>query len=309
MTLILNDWPESQLGPAWVTIGKFDSVHLGHQKLIEELIEHAKADDVQSIVLTFWPHPKVYFDQKTEDFILNNREEKRALLIKTGVDRILCLPFNQQLAEMTAEEFLSKLNGLVPLKGLLVGERFALGKDKGGTGKALQDICDRLGFPCIHIPPVLLDGEVVSSQRIRRELDAGRVDCVARLLGRPYSLSGNVAPGNKLGSKLGFPTANLYFDVQRKLPRFGVYATRVELEGKTYQGVTSVGVRPTFQDGNFPSVETLLLDFNQDIYGKLMTVNFVKYLRDEVKYDQIQDLIDQIEQDKIDARRALSHGF
>ena len=309
MTLILNDWPESQLGPAWVTIGKFDSVHLGHQKLIEELIEHAKADDVQSIVLTFWPHPKVYFDQKTEDFILNNREEKRALLIKTGVDRSLCLPFNQQLAEMTAEEFLSKLNGLVPLKGLLVGERFALGKDKGGTGKALQDICDRLGFPCIHIPPVLLDGEVVSSQRIRRELDAGRVDCVARLLGRPYSLSGNVAPGNKLGSKLGFPTANLYFDVQRKLPRFGVYASRVELEGKIYQGVTSVGVRPTFQDGNFPSVETLLLDFNQDIYGKLMTVNFVKYLRDEVKYDQIQDLIDQIEQDKIDARRALSHGF
>ena len=309
MTLIMNDWPESQIAPAWVTIGKFNSVHLGHQKLIKELIEHAKADNVQSIVLTFWPHPKMYFNQTTENYILNNREEKRALLTKTGIDRILCLPFNQQLAEMTAEEFLSKLYSLVPLKGLLVGERFALGKDKEGTGEVLQDICDRLGFPCIHIPPVLLDGEVVSSHKIRRELDEGRVDLVARLLGRPYSLTGNVAPGNKRGSKLGFPTANLYFDVQRKLPRFGVYATQVELEGKTYQSVTGVGVRPTFQDGNFPSVEALLLDFNEDIYGKLMTVNFVKYLRDEVKYDKIQDLIDQIEQDKIDARRALSHGI
>jgi len=305
---MINDWPEKPLEPAWITIGNFDGVHLGHQALIAELITHARQDKVLAVALTFWPHPRVYFAQEVEGFYLNDRTEKNELLAKTGLDVILCLPFNQQLADLDTQQFLRKLNSLVPLKGLLVGENFALGKGRQGTGNVLQSVCSAMGVPCLDIPPVMLDGQVISSQRIRQTLDSGEVEQTARLLGRPYVLTGYVAPGKHRGAKLGFPTANLYFDIQRKLPRFGVYATFVEVDGLIYQGVTSVGIRPTFDDGRFPSVETLLLDFDADIYGKLIQVKFVKFLRDEIKYDQIEDLIDQIEQDKIDARRILDHG-
>ena len=308
MSRMINDWPEKPLEPAWITIGNFDGVHLGHQALIAELITHARQDKVLAVALTFWPHPRVYFTQEVEGFYLNDRTEKNELLAKTGLDVILCLPFNQQLADLDTQQFLRKLNSLVPLKGLLVGENFALGKGRQGTGNVLQSVCSAMGVPCLDIPPVMLDGQVISSQRIRQTLDSGEVEQTARLLGRPYVLTGYVAPGKHRGAKLGFPTANLYFDIQRKLPRFGVYATFVEVDGLIYQGVTSVGIRPTFDDGRFPSVETLLLDFDADIYGKLIQVKFVKFLRDEIKYDQIEDLIDQIEQDKIEARRILDHG-
>jgi riboflavin kinase/FMN adenylyltransferase len=172
----------------------------------------------------------------------------------------------------------------------------------------LQGVCSLLNVHCLEIPPVMLDGQVISSHRIRQTLDSGEVEQTARLLGRPYVLSGYVAPGKHRGSKLGFPTANLYFDIQRKLPRYGVYATLVEVDGQTYQGATSVGIRPTFDDVKFPSVETLLLDFDANIYDKLIHVKIVKYLRDEIKYDHLEDLINQIEQDKNDARRILDYG-
>jgi len=305
---MINDWPENPLEPAWITIGNFDGVHLGHQELISSLITHARQDNALSVALTFWPHPRVYFTQEVEGFYLNDRDEKKDLLSQTGLDVILCLPFNQHLADLDTMQFMTKLNSLIPMRGLLVGENFALGKGRQGTGNVLQGVCSLIGVPCLDIEPVMLDGQVISSQRIRQTLDAGAVEQTARLLGRPYVLSGPVAPGKHRGSKLGFPTANLYFDIQRKLPRFGVYATLVEVDGQTFQGVTSVGIRPTFDDGKFPSVETLLLDFDEDIYGKLIHVKFVRFLRDEIKYNHIQDLIDQIEQDKIDSRRILDHG-
>lgn len=309
MSILINDWPEKPLEPAWITIGNFDGVHLGHQQLIANLITRAKRDNALSVAVTFYPHPRVYFTQEVEGFYLNDREEKNELLAKTGLDVILILPFNQQLADLDTQQFMTKLNSLIPLKGLLVGENFALGKGRQGTGNILQGVCSQIGVPCLDIPPVMLDGQLISSQRIRHTLDIGAVEETARLLGRPYVLSGPVASGKQRGSKLGFPTANLYFDIQRKLPRFGVYVTLVEVNGQTYQGVTSVGIRPTFDDGNFPSVETLLLDFDANIYNKLIRVRFVKFLRDEIKYDNIEDLINQIEQDKIDARRILDHGI
>ena len=309
MSRMINDWPEKPLEPAWITIGNFDGVHLGHQELISSLIEHARADNVLSVALTFWPHPRVYFTQEVEGFYLNDRPEKKELLAQTGLDVILCLPFNQQLADLDTQQFMTKLNSFVPLKGLLVGENFALGKGRKGTGDVLQGVCMQMGVSCLDIPPVMLDGQVVSSQRIRQTLDSGEVEQTARLLGRPYVLSGLVAPGKHRGTKLGFPTANLYFDIQRKLPHFGVYATLVEVNGQICQGVTNVGIRPTFDDGRKPSVETLLLDFDADIYDKIIHVKFVRFLREEIKYDHIEDLISQIEQDKTDARRILDHGI
>lgn len=308
MSRMVDDWPEEPLEPAWITIGNFDGVHLGHQALIANLITHARQDNAPSVALTFWPHPRVYFTQEVEGFYLNDHAEKNELLAQTGLDVILTLPFNQQLADLDTQQFMTQLNSLVPLKGVLVGENFALGKGRQGTGNILQGVCSLLNVPCLEIPPVMLDGKVISSQRIRQTLDSGEVEQTARLLGRPYVLSGYVAPGKHRGSKLGFPTANLYFDIQRKLPRYGVYATLVEVDGQTYQGATSVGIRPTFDDVKFPSVETLLLDFDANIYDKLIHVKFVKYLRDEIKYDHLEDLINQIEQDKNDARRILDYG-
>lgn len=309
MSRMINDWPEKPLEPAWITIGNFDGVHLGHQELIKGLIAHARADKVLSVAVTFWPHPRVYFTQDVEGFYLNDRAEKNALLAQTGLDVILCLPFNQHLANLDTLQFMTKLNSSIPVKGLLVGENFGLGKGRQGTGDVLQGVCMQIGVPCLDIPPVLLDGQMVSSRRIRETLDSGEVEQTARLLGRPYVLSGFVAPGKHRGSNLGFPTANLYFDIQRKLPRFGVYTTLVDVNGQTFQGVTNVGTRPTFDDGRMPSVETLLLDFDANIYDKLIHVKFVRFLRGEIKYDKIEDLIDQIEKDKSDARRILDHGI
>ena len=308
MSKFYYDWNQKPLDPVWVTIGNFDGVHIGHQYLIRQLISKAKADHVKSLAVTFWPHPRVYFTRDAKGFYLNNSQEKNFMLEKTGLDSILSLSFDEALANLDTDEFLAKLNAVAPMRGLLVGERFALGKDRKGTGKVLNEACNRMGIPCLQIEPLHLDGKIVSSQRIREALQIGDLELVSRLLGRCYQLSGRVAHGKKTGSKLGFPTANLYFDSERKLPRYGIYATKVEICGKIFKGVTNVGIRPTFDDGNAPSVETLLLDFDDNIYNKLIHVKFVHFMRDEIKFDQISDLIDQIENDKKVARRILSHG-
>lgn len=303
------DWNGEPLNPVWATFGNFDSVHIGHQALIAKLISRAKADHVDSLAVTFWPHPRVFFTKESKGFYLNSRKERYSLLEQTGLDNILTLEFDQALANLDAEQFLQKLNRFAPLRGLMVGKGFVLGKNRQGTEEVLRDICDRMGIVIEFVEPLRLEGEVVSSRRIRQALDDGDMALTARLLGRTYQLSGIVAHGNKLGSKLGFPTANIYFDPDRKLPRFGVYVTKVELDGQEYMGVTNVGIRPTFDDGQLPSVETLLLDFDEDIYDKLIHVKFIQFLRDEEKYENIADLIAQIEIDKIDARRILNNAI
>lgn len=309
MSKFYYDWAQQILDPVWVTIGNFDGVHLGHQSLISELITKAKSDHVDSMAVTFWPHPREFFTKDSKGFYLNNSQEKNFLLEKTGLDNILSLNFNSELANLDTAQFLTKLNKIAPLHGLMVGEKFAMGKDRQGTEAVLNEVCNCMGIPCIHIKPLRIDGKVVSSQQIREALKCGDLDLVSRFLGRSYSLSGRVAHGKKTGSKLGFPTANLYFDENRQLPKYGIYATRVELNGKVYQGVTNVGIRPSFDDGNAPSIETLLFDFDDNIYNKLIHVKFIHFLRDEIKFDRISDLIAQIEKDKKEARRILTHGI
>ncbi len=309
MSNFYYDWDHEPLPPVWVTIGNFDGVHRGHQSLIRQLIAKAKASHTASLAVTFWPHPKAFFTRESKGFYLNNSQEKNFLLEKTGLDYVLSLTFNEELANLDTAQFLTKLNQIAPLRGLMVGERFAMGKERKGTETVLNEVCGCMGIPCLHIQPLTIDGEVVSSHRIRHALDLGDLGLVSRLLGRQYSLSGRVAHGKKTGSKLGFPTANLYFDENRKLPRYGIYATMVEVNHRLYQGVTNVGIRPTFDDGNAPSVETLLIDFDDNIYSKLIHVRFVQFLRDEQKFDRIEDLVRQIDKDKNEARRILTNGI
>lgn len=309
MSKFYYDWDQQIPDPVWVTIGNFDGVHLGHQSLISQLIAKARSEYVNSMAVTFWPHPREFFSKEFVGFYLNNSQEKNFLLEKTGLDSVLSLDFNSELANMDSAQFLEKLSKIVPLRGLMVGERFAMGKGRQGNETVLREVCGCLGVPCIHIKPLQIEGKVVSSQQIREALKKGDLGLVTRFLGRTYSLSGRVAHGKKTGSKLGFPTANLYFDEKRQLPKYGIYATKVEVNGKVYQGVTNVGVRPTFDDGNSPSVETLLLDFDDNIYNKLIHVNFIHFLREEKKFETISALVEQIEQDKKEARRILKHGI
>lgn len=309
MSKFYYDWDQQLSDPVWVTIGNFDGVHLGHQSLIQKLIAQAKSEQVKSMAVTFWPHPRELFSKEFVGFYLNNSQEKNFLLEKTGLDSILSLNFDSELANLDAAQFLTKLSKVAPLRGLMVGEKFAMGKERQGTETVIKRACELMGIPCVYIKPLEIDGKVVSSQRIRKTLMQGDMDLVFKLLGRTYSLSGRVAHGKKTGSKLGFPTANLYFDENRQLPKFGIYASKVEVNGKVYQGVTNVGIRPSFDDGNSPSVETLLLDFDDNIYNKLIHVNFIHFLREEKKFDRISDLIEQIKKDKKEARRILTHGI
>ncbi len=309
MSKFYYDWDQQLSDPVWVTIGNFDGVHLGHQSLIRQLIDQAKLDQVKSMAVTFWPHPREFFSKDFVGFYLNNSQEKNFLLEKTGLDNILSLNFDSELANLDAAQFLTKLSKVAPLRGLMVGEKFAMGKERQGTETVIKRACESMGIPCVYIKPLEIDGKVVSSQRIRKTLMQGDMELVFKLLGRTYSLSGRVAHGKKTGSKLGFPTANLYFDENRQLPKFGIYASKVEVNGKVYQGVTNVGIRPSFDDGNSPSVETLLLDFDDNIYNKLIHVNFIHFLREEKKFDRISDLIEQIKKDKKEARRILTHGI
>ena len=308
MQTIITSWPERTDTPTWISIGKFDGVHLGHQALIGRLKEEADQRGHETAVLTFWPHPRVFFNHAGSYFYLTTKEEREKLLLRTGIDQLFVMDFDASLASTEAEAFVDLLLRHYDLKGLVVGQNFKMGKDRGGTLDVLRPILQAAGAELIVVEPYMLEGERVSSERVRRALLQGEPELAARLLGRPYSLTSVVREGKKLGSKLGFPTANQSPPAGKLLPRYGVYATRVKTNGDTYMGVTSVGVRPTFEDTHIPNVETLILDFDGNLYGTILEVSFVQFLRDEIKFERVEDLIAQVEADKENARRILTHA-
>jgi riboflavin kinase/FMN adenylyltransferase len=307
LTRFYEDLPEKLTEPLWITIGNFDGLHLGHQVLLSRLLSLAKAEDMQSGVLTFWPHPRVFFQRADGPFYLTTKGEKQELLKPSGLDLVITLEFNQEIADLSAEAFFDLLTSRMNLKGLVVGENFVLGKNRSGTLDVIRHICAERGIQLEVLPPFSLDGGLVSSARIRAVLEEGDVRQAARLLGRYYFVRSKVIEGKHLGSKLGFPTANQVALEQKILPKYGVYATYVRWNGERYQGITSVGVRPTFEESGKPNIETLLLDFTGNIYHEELTVEFVHFIREEIKFANAQELIDQIEQDKIVARRLLSN--
>jgi riboflavin kinase/FMN adenylyltransferase len=306
LTQFYEDLPEKLTEPLWITIGNFDGLHLGHQALISRLRTLAQAQGTQSGMLTFWPHPRVFFKNYDGPFFLTTKSEKQELLKHSGLDLVITLEFNQAFADLSAEAFFDLLTSRLNLKGLVVGENFALGKNRSGTLEVIDQICSERGIQLEVFPRFSLDGEPVSSARIRKALEEGNVEQAARLLGQLYFVRSQVIEGKRLGSKLGFPTANQLALEQKILLKYGVYATYVRWNGERYQGVTSVGVRPTFEERGQPNIETLLLDFAGNIYHEELTVEFAHFIREEIKFENAKELIDQIEQDKILARRLLS---
>jgi len=284
------------------TIGNFDGVHLGHHHIIDRLAEVSKELNLPSLVITFEPHPREYFAKKNAPARLMKLREKLMVLNELDVDRVLVLFFNESLANKSAEDFIRDiLVNLLGVRHLIVGHDFRFGHDRQGDFELLNKLAPQSGFEVEEIKPVNFQGDRISSNRIRLMLAEGNLDLAAQLLGRPYSMYGRVVHGAKKGQDLGFPTANIY--LHRHLsPVLGVYTVRMHgIADKPICGVANVGNRPTI-DGTRTLLEVHLLDFNQDIYGRNVLVEFVHKLRDEERYESLDLLIVQIGKDVENAK-------
>lgn len=289
-----------------VTIGNFDGVHVGHQRLLAEVVANAKTLGVPSLVITFEPHPFEFFsgDKLTIPRITRLRE-KFSEIATYGVENVLILPFNHELAEISASSFVANiLFALLRPKMVLVGDDFRFGYKRQGDFAMLQSFGAKLGIEVKAMPTVLVGNERVSSTRVRKALAEGDQALAAQLLGRPYSMMGRVSHGDKLGRQLGFRTANIF--LHRKLtPVKGVYAVLVHgLSNEPLPGAANIGTRPTV-DGTQTLLEVHLLNFNQDIYGRYVRVEFCEKLREEIRYETLDLLKEQIAKDVI----ATEHYF
>jgi len=292
-----------------VTIGNFDGVHLGHQAILAQVNAAARRLGIASCAVTFEPHPRELFSPLSAPTRLSSLREKCELLFEQGIDRVQVLRFNRAFAALSADEFIDRVlvKGL-NAKWVMIGDDFCFGAKRSGDFDHLKQAGERLGFE-VHAMPTVKAGEGekamrVSSSAVRELLSAGDVGRAARLLGRPYSISGRVVHGDKLGRKLGWPTANVELRHNRP-PLTGIYAVRVEGLGRPLNGVASLGIRPTVTNSGQIKLEVFIFDFDQDIYGRHIRIDFLKKIRDEEKFADLESLKKQIAQDADDARRFL----
>ncbi len=291
---------------SWVTIGAFDGVHTGHQTLFRKIVEGARQAKCQSVAITFDPLPALFFKRITTDHILTSTKERVALIKKLGVDHVIVLDFTRDFADIDALTFMTEVKKALGLQKLFAGYNFTLGKDQAGTVAVLKEIGQQLDFEVEVVPPIRHGQEIISSSNIRKILKTGDVAKARDYLGRPYVLRGRVVHGESRGSKLGIPTANLSIPGERLLPATGVYATLAHINRKTYLSVTNVGVRPTFDNPlPYPRIEPHLLDTNETFYGKTLTLEFIDYIRPEVRFPDSKALVAQIQMDIKKTREIL----
>jgi riboflavin kinase/FMN adenylyltransferase len=308
---VINDGREisKPFKSAVVTIGNFDGVHVGHQALIRQTIANARRLEGTSVVMTFEPHPRRVLNHKNQFPLITSYEQKEELIKTTGVDVIICMPFTRDVAATSARTFVKEvLCETIGMKAMIEGPDYSFGNKREGSIVLLKEMGRSCGFEVIVSEWVRLGAQRVSSTEVRRLVREGRVGGAAKLLGRHYQVRGTVVHGKEQGGRLlGFPTANLKLD-NELFPKSGVYAVTVECNRMVYEGVTNVGYCPTFDNGEF-SVEVHILDFDQDIYGCPMRVNFVRRLREERRYPRPEPLVKQIRQDVQEVRSVLSdHG-
>lgn len=295
-----------RLASSYVTIGSFDGVHIGHQAVIRALVQTAHAESVPAVVITFHPHPAVVLRGITGPFYLTNPEERATLIANLGVDHVIILPFDHVLAQKTAHNFMQECVEALGMCQLWAGFDFKLGKDREGTPTRLAEIGLQLGYHIHTLPPFELQGEPVSSSLIRQLLSRGEVGPAATLLGRYYHLEGEVVHGDGRGKEIGIPTANLHIVSDRLLPMRAVYATRAWLGDRSFQSVTNIGFRPTFDKNTQIRIETHILDFDELVYHQHLKVEFIQQLRSERRYLSRAELSNQIKLDINQARKVLS---
>jgi len=299
---VLEDFTGWPRGPLSIAIGVFDGVHIGHQALIRQTATGAKQQGGRALAATFDPLPIQALAPGAPPSALSDVDERARLLHEAGANDIVVFHFTRAFAALSADEFVRRLAGAGEVRQIFVGEDFQFGHDRGGDVRMLAAAGSRLGFEVVVATPVKLDGEVVSSTRIRNALLAGDVESAARLLGRQYSVRGTVVHGAKRGRALGFPTINLAIPPERLLPRDGIYAMSVRVRDEQVTAAASLGVRPTFGGGD-RTLEAYLLDWEGDVYGDRIDAAFVKRLRDELRFASPEELSAQIARD-VDATRA-----
>ncbi len=293
---------------AVVTSGTFDGVHLGHQKILQRLNEVARSHpDGQSVVMTYWPHPRTVVSNDSQNLrLLSTLDEKIDLLERAGVDHLIVIPFTRSFSQLTSEEFIQQiLINALGTKKLVIGYDHRFGRDREGGFDYIQAHQTEYGFEVEEIPRQDLEAVAISSSKIRTALSEGNIAAATRFLGREYSLTGTVVKGRQLGRTIGFPTANLQIDDAVKLiPANGVYAVDVEQGGQTYGGMLNIGFRPTVA-GEHQTIETYIFDFDKDVYGEHMTLRFRVFLRPEQKFNGLPALVEQLQQDERQAREVL----
>jgi riboflavin kinase/FMN adenylyltransferase len=296
---------ESSLQNSHLTIGVFDGVHRGHQQIIRRLVDEAYAQNAPAVVLTFHPHPASVLSGK-EINCLTTPEERADLLAGFGVDVVITQRFTPDLASATAYDYMSTLKRTLGLSHLLIGYDFALGKGREGNATRLAELGLVLDYAVEVIPALSDESGVISSTEIRKLVSTGNVSEAFKLLGHPYTLSGEVIHGAHRGRTINYPTANVDYPVQKVIPPNGIYACWARLGTERFMAATNIGFNPTFTpERKTQSLEAYLLDFDRDIYGQQMTLEFIARIRDELKFDSVDALIQKIGEDVEKTREIL----
>jgi riboflavin kinase/FMN adenylyltransferase len=292
-----------------VTIGTFDGIHIGHQKILKDLIKTAKKEGKKSVLLTFFPHPRMVLQKENKILLLNTIKEKSSLLEKMGLDYLIIHPFSREFSRLTALDFVrdvlvNKLN----TSRLIIGYDHHFGKNREGNIHQLKEYSLLYDFKVEEIPAQDIDDVSVSSTKIRTALKDGNLKTANNYLGYHYMLNGTVVSGKKLGGTIGFPTANLEIKEPYKLiPKTGVYIIKTHINTVLYTGIMNIGFNPTVL-GKHQTIEAHLFDFNEDLYGKEITIEFIYFLREEHKFKSIEELVVQLNIDKENAISYLSNN-
>jgi riboflavin kinase/FMN adenylyltransferase len=295
---------------AVVTSGTFDGVHLGHQKIFSRLKEIAARNGGETVVITFWPHPRLVLHPEDESLkLLNTFEEKAELLKKYGIQHLIRIPFTKEFSQLTSEQFIQQiLVETIGTKKLVIGYDHHFGKNREGSFEQLKLNAPKYGFEVEEIPRQDVDHVGVSSTKIRKALEEGDIEVANHFLGNRYSITGRVVTGDKLGRTLGYPTANIEIDTKYKLiPMDGIYAVTLLHEHSVFKGMLYIGFRPTI-NGKKRNIEVNIFDFDKEIYGESLTIYFHKLIRGDQTFSDLEGLTHQLAQDKIDTLKILSQN-
>ncbi|HEU5146970.1 MAG TPA: bifunctional riboflavin kinase/FAD synthetase [Chryseosolibacter sp.] len=295
---------------AVVTSGTFDGVHVGHQKIFSRLREIASRNFGETVVITFWPHPRLVLHPDDDSLkLLNTFEEKADLLKDQGIQHLIRIPFTKEFSQLTSEQFIQEiLVKTIGTRKLVIGYDHHFGKNREGSFEQLKLNASRYGFEVEEIPGQEVDNVAVSSTKIRKALDEGDIETANHFLGQPYRLTGRVVTGDRIGHTIGYPTANIEVETRYKLiPPDGIYAVKVQVGHRLFKGMLYIGCRPTLQ-GTKRNIEVNIFDFNEDIYGETITIHFHKMLRGDKTFPDLESMKVQLAQDKQDALAALANS-
>ncbi|MEO7658639.1 MAG: bifunctional riboflavin kinase/FAD synthetase [Pyrinomonadaceae bacterium] len=293
--------------PTVLTLGVFDGLHLGHQRIMKTVVERAESVNGVATAITFDPHPRAVLHPESAPPLLQTLDQRLANFEVLGIQQAIVIAFDREFASQPAEDFLSTIiHDRLHAKEVYLGKGFEFGKNRGGNIELLKKMSSQFGFVADEVDEVQVRGQRISSSKIRQLLIEGRINLARRMLGRPYGVEGVIIRGNRRGHTIGFPTANLK-PHNRVIPRFGVYATANLINGVWRKSITNIGVRPTFENEAEPSIESYIFDFDGDLYGDVLRVRFLHRIRDERKFSGIDELKAQIEKDTRRARNYFRH--